>query len=243
MNSKKLKRIFSGFVVVLVICLILFLCGIISSKQIEIVGIFSAIITLIFSIYLHFEQKLYKQSETYLNESIKQFENVIELISNNNSRVKWITGSRILASVHLFSEKIEIPEHKEIFETQKLKYKTIISDILEDKDKSGAFFYGSDDWSESIDEAAKKSTIPEKDQKAQGLISTLKGIAEVSLHTLWEFTLFPKNYEDPLKNEGFNDDEINFKVQSRFPGLFDYLKHKRKYHSINGELVEYEKKR
>ena len=171
------------------------------------------------------------------------YNKLIELISNNNSRVKWITGSRILASVHLFSEKIEIPEHKEIFETQKLKYKTIISDILEDKDKSGAFFYGSDDWSESIDEAAKKSTIPEKDQKAQGLISTLKGIAEVSLHTLWEFTLFPKNYEDPLKNEGFNDDEINFKVQSRFPGLFDYLKHKRKCHSINGELVEYEKKR
>ena len=235
------------FVIILTISLFIgytfFYCGILTKENIEIFGIFTAIATSVFSIFLYFDQKRDAQSENYLKETINQFDNVVELISNNNNRVKWVTASRILASINLFSDKIKKKEHREIFETQKLKYKTIISDILEDKDKSGAFFYGSDDWSESIDEAAKKSTIPEKDQKAQGLISTLKGIAEVSLHTLWEFTLFPKNYEDPLKNEGFNDDEINFKVQSRFPGLFDYLKHKRKYHSINGELVEYEKKR
>ena len=234
------------FVIILTISLFIgytfFYCGILTKENIEIFGIFTAIATSVFSIILYFDQKRDAQSENYLKETINQFDNVVQLISDNNDRVKWITGSRILASVHLFSDKIEKKEHREIFEVQRLKYKTIISDILEDKDKSGAFFYGSDDFSENIDEAAKKSTIPEEDQKAQGLISTLKGIAEVSLHTLWEFTLFPKNYEDPLKNDGFTDDEMNFKVQSRFPGLFDYLKHKRKYYSIDGKLNERKKK-
>jgi len=234
------------FVIILTISLFIgytfFYFGILTKENIEILGIFTAIATSVFSIILYFDQKRDAQSENYLKETINQFDNVVQLISDNNDRVKWITGSRILASVHLFSDKIEKKEHREIFEVQRLKYKTIISDILEDKDKSGAFFYGSDDFSENIDEAAKKSTIPEEDQKAQGLISTLKGIAEVSLHTLWEFTLFPKNYEDPLKNDGFTDDEMNFKVQSRFPGLFDYLKHKRKYYSIDGKLNERKKK-
>ena len=234
------------FVIILTVSLFIgytfFYCGILTKENIEIFGIFTAIATSVFSIFLYFDQKRDAQSENYLKETINQFDNVVQLISDNNDRVKWITGSRILASVHLFSDKIEKKEHREIFEVQRLKYKTIISDILEDKDKSGAFFYGSDDFSENIDEAAKKSTIPEEDQKAQGLISTLKGIAEVSLHTLWEFTLFPKNYEDPLKNDGFTDDEMNFKVQSRFPGLFDYLKHKRKYYSIDGKLNERKKK-
>lgn len=216
----------------------LFYCGLLTKENIEILGIFTAIATSVFSIILYFDQKRDTQSENYLKETINQFENVVELITDNNDRVKWVTASRILASINLFSDKIEKKEHREIFEVQKLKYKTIISDILEDSNKTGAFFYGSDDWTENIDEAAKKSTIPEKDQKAQGLISTLKGIAEVSLKTIWEFTLFPDNYEDPLKNEGFSEDEINCKVQSRFPGLFNYLKHKRKYYAINGELKE-----
>ena len=99
------------FVIILTISLFIgytfFYCGILTKENIEIFGIFTAIATSVFSIFLYFDQKRDAQSENYLKETINQFDNVVQLISDNNDRVKWITGSRILASVHLFSDKIE----------------------------------------------------------------------------------------------------------------------------------------
>jgi len=224
-----------GKILTALIAIVLFTIGIkylycsivMGSNQSQVAGVFIALGASIFGIYLHFCNTAYRQSEKYLEFSFSQFKDIVKLISDNNDRIKWITASRILANIEQISLNISIKEHKELFEIQKLKYKTIIRDLLSDENKHGAFFYGSDDWEEEIDDSANKSTLTTKKQNEQGYTGGLNNLAEVSLYKLWSFTQFPTKYVDSLGNEIFTNKQISKNIRGDFPGLFEYLTHKR----------------
>ncbi len=237
--------------IVLTLSVFMFVISIISlfftlkhgDNQYKHVGLLIALGSSLFAVYVYLKQKEYSDSEKLLEFLITQFDNVVELIHNNNERMNWITASRIIASIDKISNDIIIEEHKKLFELQKLKYKTIVNNILSDEEKTGSFFYGSKDWNEDIDESAKKSTIPTDKKKKQGLLSDFNFLSEISLYELWEFTQFPKKYDDPLEDQQFSDKEIEFYLQSRFTGLYDYIKHRRKFTAINGKLLKKDRKK
>lgn len=103
-----------------------------------------------------------------------------------------------------------------------------------------AFFYGVSDSQLTIDEAASQSSIPDENDNFE--VSTCREIPESALWTIWQIAQFPKDYDEPIKGK-FPQEMVEEMGPNWIShrSLFEYLKHKRKYSSIGGELVKMKK--
>jgi len=186
------------------------------------------------------QEKAYTKSQFGLQSALESYDLAIELLSDdNNDRVTWIAAARIVERANQISSNVTEQVHVDVLEVQRERYRRQMATILgyDDSSKSGSFFYGADSAITDIDAAAKAATQPvhlPRTSKGQ-----LKYLAESSLATLYELASYPSNYADPLKVESL-DPEMNIEMRSGFPGLYEYLSHRKKYESVQGSLVERE---
>ena len=173
-----------------------------------------------------------RRSLFYLESCVHAYEEASKLLQDgNNERAKWIAAGRALAHAKELAESVTEDKHLCVLELHRLKYRPIFYDAL--VDKSASFFYGSQDPSIEIDEAARASTQREGNGK-RTVISTLKELSEKSLRAVWEAAQWPTDYKDPIA-AGFTDEEKG-KLFVLFPGLHEFLEHGARYYSASGQL-------
>lgn len=173
-----------------------------------------------------------KRSQFYLESCVKGYEEAWNLLHDgNNDRATWIAAARALMHGKELSGKVKEDAHLRVLELHKLRYRRFFHQAL--ADKPAAFFYGADDTSIPTDEAAKLSTAREK-RGGRDIASPVKELSEKSLYAIWEAAQFPQEYKDPLQR-GFPDEEKS-RLLVRYPGLHEYLEHKKQLHSASGKL-------
>ena len=152
----------------------------------------------------------------------------------NNDRVIWITAARALERGTRIASGITEEVHKDVLQVQRDRYRLIFGDILgyDNPDVTGSFFYGAPDDIVDLDDAAKHATKKENGRPQ------LRNLSETTLKIIWDFAQFPDGYEDPISDVSeFSKQEVenDFNILP-YPGLFKFLRHIRKFFSINGEL-------
>ncbi len=179
-----------------------------------------------------------RRSLFYLESCVLAFEEASSLIEDgNNERAQWIAAGRALAHAKELADSVSEDTHLRVLELHRLKYRSIFHDALFDKPAS--FFYGIEDTSMPIDEAAKASTQREE-IGGRTVTSTLKELSNKSLRAIWEAAQWPTDYQDPL-DRGFTDEEKG-KLIVIFRGLHEFLEHKERYQSASGKLYPKDKK-
>jgi hypothetical protein len=105
----------------------------------------------------------------------------------------------------------------------KLKYRLLFAEVI--RDQPPAFFYGVNDLSVGLDEAACASFTRKQHEDNLGR-SVVRQLSEESLHIVWEATRWPKSYNDPLDGHEFTDEDMR-EVKLLAPGLHRFIEHKR----------------
>jgi hypothetical protein len=67
-------------------------------------------------------------------------------------------------------------------------------------------------------------------------VSTLRELSDKSLKAIWQAAQWPGDYADPL-DSGFTDAEHG-RLTVLFPGLHEFLEHKKRWQSAAGRLFE-----
>lgn len=177
-------------------------------------------------------ESLEKRSRFYLDSCIQAYEEAQKLLlDGNNDRATWIAAGRTLKHAEELSGQVSIDAHLRVLEIQKLKYRGFFHDLL--KDKTASFFYGAEDPTITIDDAAKLSTA-RRQRSGRNCVSSVNELSEKSLRAIWQAAQFPEEYRDPL-NERFSDAERD-RLLVLFPGLHEFLEHKEQWHSSAGKL-------
>jgi hypothetical protein len=173
-----------------------------------------------------------KRSLFFLESCAKAYEEARNLLQDgNNDRVKWIAAGRALVHAKELAAKVTEDAHRRVLELHKLKYRGFFHEALADRPAS--FFFGAKDTSIPTDEAAALTTAREE-RGGRPVTSTIKELSEKSLGAVWEASQWPVDYQDPL-DRGFSDEE-QAKLIVLFPGLHEFLEHKKGRHSASGKL-------
>lgn len=173
-----------------------------------------------------------KRSLFFLESCVKAYEEARNLLQDgNNERAKWIAAGRALAHAKELATNVTEDSHFRVLELQKLTYRRFFHGAL--ADKKAAFFFGVKDPSIPTDQAAALSTAPE--ERAEGIVtSTVNELSDKALRAVWEAAAWPEDYKDPL-DRGFSSEDEG-KLLVLFPGLHEFLEHKKQWHSASGKL-------
>lgn len=192
-------------------------------------GTFSAL----FGVFLNESSKVVDKqtqcSKFFLEQSLAGFGHTVNLLNDrNNDRRKWISAARILQQSLELSKRITENEHKSILQIEMDRYRHQLWEILNPYDEriTPAFFYGVNDSSLDIHEAAKQSSLPTVGEP-QDRLSSVHSLSEKSVFVIWSFMEFPENYADPLRDT-FSQEHIE-RVRLQHRPLYEYLKHKQTY--------------
>ena len=173
-----------------------------------------------------------KRSRFFLDSCVEAYEEARKLLQDgNNERSKWIAAGRALIHAKKLASNVSVDTHLRVLKLHQLKYRGYFHGALDKK--MAAFFYGAKDDSVPVDEAAKLSTAKEMEGGTL-YTSTLKYLEERSLRAVWEAAQWPDDYQELLER-GFSDQERG-RLMVLYPGLYDFLEHKRHFHSASGEL-------
>jgi hypothetical protein len=152
-------------------------------------------------------------------------------VGDNNDRTTWIAAGRALAHAKELSTRVVVPAHREVLELNTLRYRRFFHELL--STNRATFFYGVENNSITIEQAAQLSTAREE-RAGRICISTLKELSEESLYAVWQAAQWPSDFDDPLKATFSEQERASLLVL--FPGLHEYLEHKRLWHSASGKL-------
>lgn len=173
-----------------------------------------------------------KRSLFFLQSCVKAYEEARNMLQDgNNERVKWIAAGRALAHAGELSVNVTEDSHLRVLELQKLTYRRFFHGVL--AEKPAAFFFGVKDHSIPTDQAAARSTAPEE-RGGRTVTSTVKELSDKALRAVWEAAAWPIDYKDPLERGFSSEDEGKLIVQ--YPGLHEFLEHKKQWHSASGKL-------
>ena len=204
----------------------------------------AATFSALFGVFLNESSKVAdkqkQRSKFLLEQSLAGFEHTVDLLGDrNNDRRKWISAARILQQSLELSKRITEDEHNNILQIETDRYRHQLWEILNPYDEkiTPGFFYGANDPSLDIDEAARQSTLPRSGEPLSRFSST-HYLSEQSLCTIWNFMRFPEDYVDSACNK-FSLEEIE-QLRLKHPPLHEYLKHKCTYSSIGGQLLKKE---
>lgn len=203
----------------------------------------AATFSALFGVFLNESSKVAdkqkQRSKFLLEQSLAGFEHTVNLLGDrNNDRRKWISAARILQQSLELSKRITEDEHKSILQIEMDRYRHQLWGILNpyDEQVTPAFFYGANDPSLDIDEAARQSSLP-KSGEPPGRLSSVHGLSEQSLFAIWNFMEFPEDYADPLHNT-FSQEQIE-RLRLQHRPLHDYLKHKHTHRPVAGKLHKF----
>lgn len=180
----------------------------------------------------HLKETSEERSLFYLDSCVKAYEEARNLLAHfNNDRVKWIAAGRAFMHAKTLALNVTESSHLRVLELHRLKYRGFFHGVL--ADKTAAFFFGVADPSIPTDRAAELSTAREE-RGGRTVTSSMHEISEKSLRAVWEAAQWPVDYEDPL-DRGFSEEE-HAKLLVLFPGLHEFLEHKKIWSSASGRL-------
>jgi hypothetical protein len=178
-----------------------------------------------------------KRSLFFLESCVTAYEEARSLLADgNNDRAIWIGAARALKHAKILSEKVSIDAHRRVLELHRLKYRGFFQVAL--SERPPAFFYGAEDATLPLAEAAAASSAP-TDRRGRTMTSTVKRLDEKSLYAVWEAAQWPSDYQE-LLDGGFSEKEQG-SLLVLFPGLQEYLEHIGLYHSASGQLFPRDK--
>lgn len=181
----------------------------------------------------HLKETSEKRSLFYLDSCIKGYEEARNLLADdNNDRVTWIAAGRALVHAKTLGSNVTEDSHLRVLELHRLKYRNAFHDAL--ADKPAAFFFGATDTSIPTDRAAELSTAREE-CGGRTVVSNAHELSMKSLRAVWEAAQWPADYEDPL-DQSFSEEE-HAKLLVLFPGLHEFLEHKKRWISACGRLL------
>ena len=208
-----------------------------------------ACVAVVFTIIIFVRGRRETKSKFFLEIASKGFEEVINLLSNqNNNRQVWVRAARTLLKAKNLKKRIPLQEYLDGFEAVEERVRNELYTYLTIFDeKTGErsslppqFFYGIDNWREiGIDEAAIQSSggpvvsdvTLEKNFPA---IKDLK-LSERSVVAIFDFLEYPKSYIDPLKSVNLWNDNYEF-FHDASQGARRYIAHRKTYYVANGEV-------
>jgi hypothetical protein len=179
-----------------------------------------------------------KQSHFYLESSLQTFKEALDLLSDgNNNRTIWIAAARLLEHAKKMERKIIVDAHKHVLEAKKIKLRSAFHNLV--KDKPAAFYYGVENWSQTLlEKAAEQSTAPREEKGRTSFLST--ELSESSIHAVWEAGQYPRKYKDPL-GKGFSArGPEKGAVAFFYDGLNAFLDYKAQWRSTAGKLYRRE---
>ncbi|EPA8175206.1 hypothetical protein ACQ69G_003444 [Yersinia enterocolitica] len=161
------------------------------------------LLTLIYNIRRHVSEDYYKEAKEYLQRSYKNLEPKMEGQAPSNDRTAWLTTARFLKTAERLSAKIIMSSHKDAYieerEYWRKKFQSIIKDF--------PYHYYA--------ESPETFTIYSQYQRSP--------IAESSLVVIYKFIAWDDDYEDPLSDIYFTDEEIIKMRKRNNPNLGGFL--------------------
>lgn len=208
-----------------------------------------------FTIIIFVRGKKETKSRFFLEIASKGFEEVINLLSdqNNNNQI-WVRAARTLLKAKNLKKRIPLQEYLDGFEAVEERVRNELYTYLTILDEETGerialppqFFYGIDNWREiGIDEAAiQASGGPVVSDvtldKNFPVIKDLK-LSERSVVAIFDFLEYPKSYIDPLSSVNlWNDNwDLSFGASQ---GARRYIAHRKTTFVANGEVHKRNKK-
>lgn len=199
-------------------------------------GFFIAAGSLLWQVSASLSDRKERRSEAALREATEGFDEVILTLKHyGNEREGWIAAARAVQFTETVVDKVKAKHHKAALELARLRFRRELADELghNNPQRTAAFFYGANDATMDVDEAARQSTA------RKGSRPSLKDIPEGALYALWSAAQYSDDYNDPLAGDRFPDEIVESStMRVMWPGLNQYLRHKRRYGSIRGQLRE-----
>lgn len=199
-------------------------------------GFFIAAGSLLWQVAASLSDRKERRSEVSLREATEGFDEVIRTLKHSgNEREGWIAAACAVQFAETVADKVKVQHHKAALELARLRFRREVADELgyDNPQLTAAFFYGANEVTMNVDEAARHSTAQE------GGKPSLKDIPEGALYVLWSAAQYPDDYNDSLAGDRFPEQIVESStMRIMWPGLNQYLRHKRRYRSIGGQLRE-----
>lgn len=191
-----------------------------------------------------------KSDEIYLNLARDSFDEVYNLLKDkNNDRIIWVRASRLLLQTLELKKDIKIPDILKAFTLaeERLRtelYRTLSIKTTEDSNPQPLppqFFYGVENWETepSLDQVAIKAS--DKIKAHRVVIdknipeSNLKPLSQKTVIAIYDFLIFPVNYDDPLTRvENWTDNWGDSHGIDQ--GAKRYVSHLNEYFVADGKL-------
>ena len=197
------------------------------------------IAAVLWSVYQHWRQSREAVSQFYLERYIGTIGKAYETLANNNDKIKWVSGSRMLGACEMMDDRITEPHHRQILEVTKDQYRSRFGEIIQNDSIKPAFFYGTGNEMRDIDEAAKMSTTGQmviRDMNEYAPLPYTTELPEEAVRMVWRFANYPKDYDDMLSQK-FTKQEEN-EVGRLFPAVHFWLQHRKRVTSQFGEIYK-----
>jgi hypothetical protein len=165
-------------------------------------GVLIAFAGLLFGPAHDLGEAMQKMSLFYLESSVKAYEGAQALLKDgNNDRATWIAAGRALVHAKDLADNVTLDAHRKVLELTRLGQRRFFGSLIQAN--PAAFFYGTDNETGSLEDAAKRSSEGDKDT-----ISRVRELSEKSIRAVWEAAQWPQECSDPL-GRIFSDDEVN----------------------------------
>ena len=172
------------------------------------------------------------QSRFFLESAEEAWAEAARLVGSEQAdRLSWVAAARLIGNAKSFARRISDDAHKRRLEATRLRYRLEV--LLALNDRAASFFYGSEEWL-PLDSAAVNSQA--QIVSTSGVSYRDDSIPESALRMIWDAAQFPEGYEDPIEG-GFDESELD-RMYGSLSGLKEYIRHKRRYVVIFGELVD-----
>lgn len=147
------------------------------------------------SIYVQFYKEKQVDSQVLLDKSIDLINKAYDVLNSNGAgltceRVSWVTAARLLKRAESLSNRLTLPSHKAIFESEHDYQRHRFGDLLKVNGSPlpTEFFLGKGYIPGSIGNSAY-NTIS---------LNSRSWIPKEALSVVYRFRVFPEGYDDPL---------------------------------------------
>ncbi|MEX0739047.1 MAG: hypothetical protein WD071_06880 [Pseudohongiella sp.] len=147
------------------------------------------------SIYVQYHKEMHSDSQIFLDKSIDLINKAYDVLNGNGAgltceRISWVTAARLLKRAEELSNRLSIPSHKAIYESEHDYQRHRFGSLLKVNGSPipTEFFLGAGYVPGSIGDSAL-NTISSKGSA---------WIPKEALSVVYRFRVFPEDYEDPL---------------------------------------------
>lgn len=172
-------------------------------------GVFAAIAAVMAALLAQVNRDEIEQSKFYLDSALVGFRTALGFFENNNDRVRWIAGARILAHSKRLEKSITVAAHRNVYEMHREEMRDQVARILgfDNPLRTANFFRG----------------IPDDAEGGSIEYQSVRALDHSSLAVMLEFSAFPVGYDDPTEEYRLTRQDVTRQLRYQFPALHEYL--------------------